>query len=174
MTATASTPVCISITCILLCTLAAGDKFACTPVKDDRTSKNYKQCLGGTRNAVSKMQAIDTAFGRSNVTDVVFLVDRSKSIKSENFDIAKNTIKTLMAYLMLRRLIYFHPDYTRVSVASFGEQSMVEFDGINSSPNVAQACNVNDKLDHIELGTEDRNTTNMISALDVRIPCICI
>ena len=171
---TASTSVCTSIACVLLlCTLAAGDKFGCTPVENDGTSANYTKCLGGTRHAVSKMQAIDTAFGRSNITDVVFLVDRSTSISPEDFDIAINTVKTLMEYLMLRRLIYLHPDYTRVSVASFGEQSMVEFDGINSSPNVVQACNVKDKLDHIELGTKGREATNMASALDVKIPCIC-
>ena len=170
---TASTPVCFSIACVIvLCTLAAGDKFVCMRVDDPRASGNYTPCLDGTRNAVSKMQAIDTAFGRSNVTDVVFLMDRSKSISSTEFDIAKNTVKTLMDYLMLRRLVYLHPDYTRVSVASFGEQSMVEFDGINTSPSVVQACNVNDKLDNIKHGT--KGATNMNSALEVRIPCICI
>ena len=172
---TASTSVCMSIACfLLLCTVAAGDKFACTKLENDGTSRNYTKCPDGTRNAVFKMQAIDTAFGRSNITDVIFLVDRSLSITITDFDIAKNTIKTLMDYLMLRRLVYFHPDYTRVAVASFGLESMVEFDGINSSPSVVQACNVKDRLDDIKLGTKGRNTTNLNSALDVSIACICM
>ena len=126
---------CVHVLCVLV---------ACTMV-----SAKYKACPDGTSNADSKMTAIDTAFGRSNSTDVVFLLDRSRGIYREALDNTKKAIRTLMDYLMLRRLLYLHKDYTRVAVVSFGVQSMVEFDGISSDSDTVHACNFDDKLGNI-------------------------
>ena len=129
----------------------------------------YTACEDGTTDADSKMRAINEAFGRSNVTDIVFLLDRSKSISERAFDNTKETIRTLMDYLMLRRVIYLHKDYARVAVVSFGVQGMVEFDGISSESNTVHACNFDDLVARITPGTQGRNASNMIRAFDVGI-----
>ena len=149
-----------------ICTLASATKFVCTEIPDDGTTY-YRKCADGTTHADANTRAVDRAFARSNVTDVVFLVDRSKGMSEGNFETMKNSIATLMDYLMLRRLVYLHPDYTRVSVVSFGQQSMVEFDGITSNLAPVHACNFDDKLAGINLGTAGRFGTNLASALSV-------
>ena len=147
-----------------ICTIASATSFVCKKVPDDGTT-GYKKCAAGTSHAAANIQAVDRAFARSNVTDVVFLVDRSYGISEASFESIKTSITMLMDYLMLRRLVYIHPDYTRVSVVSFGEQSMVEFDGISIKS--VHACNFDDKLASINLGTAGRFDTNLASALRV-------
>ena len=159
--------VCVHVLCVhVLCVLVV-----CTVVVHVETATNNVVCKDGTSNADYKIKAIDAAFGQSNFTDVIFLVDRSKSIYVEGFKNTKETIRTLMDYLMLRRLLYLHKDYTRVAVVSFGVQSMVEFDGISSDSGTANACNFDDKLSNIGLGKTGRNITNIDAALKV---CMCI
>ena len=133
----------------------------------DKPRRKSAVCQFDPSKTSAKMSALDAAFGRSERTDVVFLVDRSQSISPESFDTMKETIKTLMDYLMLRRLLYLHKDYTRVAVLSFGVQSMVEFDGISSDSGTVHACNFDDKLGNIELGTSGRFGTKLDSALTV-------
>ena len=155
----------VSILCVLaVCTTAAATNFVCVKMPYNYT---VPVCADGTSTADDNIPAIDSAFRRSNVTDVIFLTDRSESMSEASFEIAKNSITTIMEYLMLRRLVYLHPDYTRVSVVSFGEKSMVEFDGINSAP--VHACNFDDKLASIHLGTAGRDDTDMSTALGVGI-----
>ena len=149
-----------------ICTIASATNFVCTKVPDDGTT-GYKKCAAGTSHAAANIRAVNSAFARSNVTNVVFLVDRSKGMSEWSFETTKNSIKTLMDYLILRRLVYLHPDYTRVSVVSFGKQSMVEFDGISSNLAPVHACNFDDKLASINLGTAGRFGTNLASALSV-------
>ena len=155
----------MSLLCVLaVCTTAAATNFVCVKVPSNGT---VPVCADGTSTADVNIGAIDSAFRRSNVTDLIFLMDRSESMSEPTFEIGKNSITTLMEYLMLRRLVYLHPDYTRVSVVSFGEMSMVEFDGIRSAP--VHACNFDHKLASIHMGTTGRSDTNMSAALDVGI-----
>ena len=155
----------VFVLCVLaVCTTAAATSFVCVMVPSNGT---VPVCTHGTSTADVNIGAIDSAFRRSNVTDVIFLADRSQSMSEAAFDVAKNSITMLMNYLMLRRLVYLHPDYTRVAVVSFGQQSMVEFDGITSAP--IHACNFDDKLANIHMGTAGRNDTNMSAALGVGI-----
>ncbi|KAI0220795.1 hypothetical protein LSAT2_027734 [Lamellibrachia satsuma] len=129
------------------------------------TATNKVVCKAETSNADYKIKAIDAAFGQSDITDIVFLVDRSNSINDQELTTIKETIRTLMDYLMLRRLLYLHKDYTRVAVLSFGVQTMVEFDGISSDSGTVHACNFDDKLGNIELETNGINPTNIDAAL---------
>ena len=155
--------VCVHVLCVhVLCVLVV-----CTVVVEVETATDNVVCKDGTSNADYKIKAIDAAFGQSNITDVVFLVDRSNSINDQELTTMKEAIRTLMDYLMLRRLLYLHKDYTRVAVLSFGVQSMVEFDGISSASGTVHACNFDDKLGNIELGTKGRNATNIDAALKV-------
>ena len=149
-----------------VCTIASATNFVCTDIPDDGTT-GYTKCADGTSNADANTRAVDRAFARSNITDVVFLVDRSNGMSEASFATTKTSIATLMDYLMLRRLVYLHPDYTRVSVVSFGQQRMVEFDGITSNLAPVHACNFDDKLASINLGTTGRFGTNLASALSV-------
>ena len=149
-----------------VCTIASATNFECTKVPDDG-STGYKNCADGTTHAAANTRAVDRAFARSNVTDVVFLVDRSYGMSEPSFETIKNSIATLMDYLMRRRLVYIHPDYTRVSVVSFAVKSKVELDGISSNLDPVHACNFDDKLARIKRGTPGFNYTNLASALSV-------
>ena len=155
--------VCVHVLCVhVLCVLVV-----CTVVVHVETATDNVVCKDGTSNADYKIKAIDAAFGQSNITDVVFLVDRSESINKQEFQTMKDTIRTLMDYLMLSRLLYLHKHYTRVAVVSIGVESMVEFDGISNDTGTAHACNFDDKLVNIELGSKGRTATNIDAALKV-------
>ena len=128
-------------------------------------------CQNNPSETSSKINAIDEAFGRSEVTDFVILIDRTKSIFLKAFNNTKETITALMDYLSRRRLVRLHEDYTRVTVVSFGAQSTVEFDGIRRDSGPVHACNFHEKLARVELGTKGRedNMNSMNYALKVCI-----
>jgi len=143
-------------------TLEAGD------VESDGKSA---VCQNNPNETTSKINAIDQAFGRSEVTDFVILIDRTNSISPKAFENTKETITALMKYLSRRHLVRLHDDYTRLTVVSFGAQSTVEFDGIRGDSGPVHACNFHDKLARIELGTtgRDDDMNSMNHALKVCI-----
>ena len=160
------------IGCILVLCLTAVYTTADTTehalTKDDtKRDSQSPVCQNNPSETNAKMNAIDEAFSRSKTADFVILIDRSESITSKAFENTKETIRTLMNYLMLGRLLYLHKDYTRLAVLSFGVQTTVEFDGISDDSGTVHACNFADKLSRLELGTSGRHGTNLEAALNV-------
>ena len=122
-------------------------------------------CQLDPRDAGPKLRSLDDAFGQSEVTDVVLLIEKSGSITDKTFATTKDTTTTLMDYLVDARRLYLHEDYTRVAVVSFGVSGLVEFNGISNDSDTVHACNVNDKLRDLEGPTEE--ATNLEAALTV-------
>ena len=135
------------------------------PTGAEAGSSQSPVCQLDPRDAGAKLTAIDDAFGQSEVTDVVLLIEKSESITPKTFATTKDTTTTLMDYLVYFRRLHLHEDYMRVAVVSFGVRGVIEFDGISSNSDTVHACNVNDKL--LDLKGPTKEATNLEAGLTV-------
>ena len=158
--------VCVFVICAAVSgQTTEGETSTETPPGAEAGSSQAPVCQLDPRDVSAKLKALDAAFGRSEVMDIVLLIEQSESITDKTFNTTKDTTTTLMDYLVGVHGLYLHEDYVRIAVVSFGARAVVEFDGISSNSDTVHACNVNDKLLDLKGPTEE--DTNLEAGLTV-------
>ena len=127
--------------------------------------RNKSICSNGYNETGQKQ--IDTlfrAFSMSSVVDLVIIIDRSTSIRCEQFQCAKDLLIRMVSHLVRGGHMAIGPEHTRVAVVSFGIYVTSEYDGISDKQQAEKlnSCNFGSKVPDSAYPT---NGSNLAAAL---------
>ncbi|KAK2144668.1 hypothetical protein LSH36_738g00059 [Paralvinella palmiformis] len=97
--------------------------------------------------------------------NLLFIIDRSKSIGEFEANQTKNFIYNLISFLSERRKILINNRYTRIAVVSFGNEATPEFDGISDEENAIDSCIIFDQLNALRTKNDDTHGSDIAAAL---------
>lgn len=128
---------------------AATNDTATTNTNTNTTTKPpFQNCIyDGTLD--SQGMALNGAYSKSRILDIIFTIDSSQSIGNIAFNKAKTFISSLIQYQVRTDAITIHPDYSWMSLMSFGKQATVIADGIKYG--TFDACVFEEKLSLVKL-----------------------
>lgn len=118
------------------------------------------------REISQKLTALQIAFQRDVAKlDLVVIVDRSQSISEKGFNKTKTTLRLLLDYLVPDGRLYFHKNYARIAVLSFGKTVTSEFDGVTDDDRTFDACETQRRIASLPPPEQQEGSTQLSSAL---------
>lgn len=145
----------LSVALLVLIDVCSSDD--CTPddvnldicsVWDDMSGYTNGTCAEGLkRGPIALNKLIETCRVYAKL-DIVFLIDRSESIRCSQYQCAVDFIQKLITYLSTESLLVVGEEHSHVAIVSYGIASIVTYDGISSEASAGSltSCNLGEKF----------------------------